>query len=105
MSTIRCAIIGFGYWGPNLVRNFANVAGCQVHTVADLSQDRLAVAQSLYPTIHTTTQIQEVIEHPDIDCVIIATPVFTHFELAKKALNAGKHVLLEKPTPWRMPTN
>jgi predicted dehydrogenase len=97
MSTIRCAIIGFGYWGPNLVRNFANVADCQVHTVADLSQDRLAVAQSLYPTINTTTQIQEVIDHPDIDCVVIATPVFTHFELAKKALNAGKHVLLEKP--------
>ena len=97
MSQVNCAIIGFGYWGPNLVRNFAAAADCHVHTVADLSTERLAAATRLYPGLHTSTDIDAVIHDTAIDCVVIATPVFTHFDLAKKALNAGKHVLLEKP--------
>jgi predicted dehydrogenase len=97
MSQVNCAIIGFGYWGPNLVRNFAAAADCHVHTVADLSPERLAAATRLYPGLHTSSDIDAVINDTAIDCVVIATPVFTHFDLAKKALNAGKHVLLEKP--------
>jgi predicted dehydrogenase len=97
MSQVNCAIIGFGYWGPNLVRNFAAAADCHVHTIADLSPERLAAATRLYPGLHTSSDIDAVINDTAIDCVVIATPVFTHFDLAKKALNAGKHVLLEKP--------
>lgn len=97
MSQVNCAIIGYGYWGPNLVRNFSATQDCRVHTVADLSQDRLNAALKAYPHLNTSTDINSVIEDHSIDCVVIATPVFTHFELAKKALLAGKHVLLEKP--------
>ena len=97
MGQVNCAIIGYGYWGPNLVRNFAATPDCHVHTVADLSQDRLNAALKAYPNLNTSTDISSVIQDPAIDCVVIATPVFTHFELVKKALLAGKHVLLEKP--------
>jgi len=97
MSQIKCAIIGYGYWGPNLVRNFSSTPQCEVAIVADLSADRLNAVSKVYPNIKTTTDIHDAINDPQIDCVVIATPVFTHFELAKKALLAGKHVLLEKP--------
>jgi len=94
---INCAIIGYGYWGPNLVRNFSTTENSTVHTVADLRPERLAVVTKSYPNINVTTDIDSIWSNAEIDAVIIATPVFTHFELAKKALNAGKHVLLEKP--------
>lgn len=94
---IHCAIIGYGYWGPNLVRNFATAPNASVHTVVDLRPERLALASKVYPNIHVSSDIDAIWTNPEIDAVIIATPVFTHFELAKKALLAGKHVLLEKP--------
>ncbi len=94
---VNCAIIGYGYWGPNLVRNFSSITDVSVHTVADLRPERLAVVSKAYPSVNTTADIDSVFSNPDIDAVIIATPVFTHFPLAKKALEAGKHVLLEKP--------
>lgn len=94
---IKCAIIGYGYWGPNLVRNFAATPNTLVHTVADLRPERLALVSKAYPSIQVTSDIDSLWSNPEIDAVIIATPVFTHFELARKALKAGKHVLLEKP--------
>lgn len=94
---INCAIIGYGYWGPNLVRNFSSVPGSNVHTVVDLRAERLSVVSKAYPSIHTTSDIDSIWNNTEIDAVIIATPVFTHFDLAKKALSSGKHVLLEKP--------
>jgi predicted dehydrogenase len=94
---INCAIIGYGYWGPNLVRNFSVTANSSVQVVADLRPERLAVVSKSYPNIRVTSDIDSIWTDSSIDAVIIATPVFTHFELAKKALNAGKHVLLEKP--------
>lgn len=94
---VNCAIIGYGYWGPNLVRNFSSIADVSVHTVADLRQERLSLVSKTYPNIHVTTDIDSVFANPAIDAVIIATPVFTHFPLAKAALETGKHVLLEKP--------
>ncbi len=94
---VNCAIIGYGYWGPNLVRNFSSIADVTVHTVADLRQERLTLVSKAYPNIHVTTDIDSVFTNPAIDAVIIATPVFTHFPLAKAALEIGKHVLLEKP--------
>lgn len=94
---VKVAVIGFGYWGPNMVRNFNAQINGQVLYVADFRKERLEVAQRLYPSVKTTTSPDEAILDSKVDAVVIATPVFTHFELAKKALEAGKHVLLEKP--------
>ncbi|MBL0315160.1 MAG: Gfo/Idh/MocA family oxidoreductase [Flavobacteriales bacterium] len=94
---INCAIIGYGYWGPNLVRNFSATPNATVKLVADLRQERLNLVKKNYPTVEVTTDIDSIWSDNSIDAVIIATPVFTHFELAQKALNSGKHVLLEKP--------
>ncbi len=94
---IRVGVIGYGYWGPNLVRNFADAAGSQVTMVSDLSADRLAKAARRYPAVRVTRDHRELIEHTTVDLVVIATPVSTHFDLAMQALRAGKHVLVEKP--------
>lgn len=93
---INLAIIGFGYWGPNMVRNFNSHPDAKVKYVVDLSDDRLNKAKALYPSI-TTTKSANDIDETEIEAVVIATPVFTHFELAKHFLQKGKHVLLEKP--------
>lgn len=94
---IKIAIIGYGYWGPNLVRNFNNTKNCQVTHLADLREEVLKKAQRLYPTLQVIKSADEVINNPGIDAVVIATPVNTHYELAKKALHNDKHVLIEKP--------
>jgi predicted dehydrogenase len=94
---INVGIIGYGYWGPNLVRNFSGVKNCKVNMVSDFRSERLAIVQNTYPSVNVTTNPEDILLSPEIDAVIIATPVFTHFELAKKALENGKHVLLEKP--------
>jgi predicted dehydrogenase len=94
---MNIGVIGYGYWGPNLVRNFAEVRGANVAMVADMNPDQLARVNSRYPAIVTTTDIQQLIDSPTIDAVAIATPVSTHFQLAMNALKAGKHVLVEKP--------
>lgn len=94
---VNVAIIGYGYWGPNLVRNFNSLAEAKVKKVVDLTPQRLAAVKSLYPNIETSSSVEELWSDSTIDAVVIATPVFTHFELAKKALLAGKHVLIEKP--------
>jgi len=94
---IKIGIIGYGYWGPNLVRNFSGVSNCAVQYVSDFRQERLNVVSKAYPSIKTTTDPDEIINSKDVDAVVIATPVFTHYPLAKKALENGKHVLLEKP--------
>lgn len=94
---INTGIIGYGYWGPNLVRNFFAVNGCSVKTVADLSSARLQELRKIYPTIKVVNDGNEIIHDHEIDAVIIATPVCTHFKLAHKALSEGKHVLIEKP--------
>ncbi|MFO0359304.1 MAG: Gfo/Idh/MocA family protein [Flavobacteriales bacterium] len=94
---INVVIIGFGYWGPNLVRNFSSIPDVRVKLVVDLRPERLQVARANYPQIETSTDIDSIWKDPEVDAVVVATPVFTHFELAKKALESGKHVLLEKP--------
>lgn len=94
---INIGVIGYGYWGPNLVRNFSDVPGARVAMVSDLRQDRLAQVQRRYPSIKVTTRHQDLFEDSSVDAVAIATPVSTHFELAVRALRAGKHVLVEKP--------
>jgi len=94
---IRIAIVGYGYWGPNLVRNFAGISDARVSKVVDLRPERLEIARKAYPTVETSTDIDSLWTDTAIDAVVIATPVFTHYPLAKKALMSGKHVLIEKP--------
>jgi predicted dehydrogenase len=94
---IRVGVIGYGYWGPNLVRNFMTAPGSVVARVCDLREERLSPLQKLYPSLKTCTDATELIEDPQIDAVVIATPVSSHFDLAASALRAGKHVLVEKP--------
>ncbi|QHT68834.1 Gfo/Idh/MocA family oxidoreductase [Rhodocytophaga rosea] len=94
---VKIAIIGYGYWGKNLVRNFFSLPHCTLYTVADADPKRLQSLKSLYPGLNSTSDIESIFKNPEIDAVVIATPVFTHYTLAKKALLAGKHVLVEKP--------
>jgi predicted dehydrogenase len=94
---IKVGIIGYGYWGPNLVRNFFIQKHCTVKAVADSRPIRLEYLKQLYPSINAVHDAYEIINDPEIDAIIIATPVFSHFELAQKALQKGKHILLEKP--------
>jgi predicted dehydrogenase len=94
---IKIAVVGFGYWGPNLVRNFNAVAGCTVGTVCDADARRLEHLKSLYPNIETTSRFETIIQDPEIGAVVIATPVRFHFEMAQKSLEAGKHTFIEKP--------
>jgi predicted dehydrogenase len=94
---LNVGVIGCGYWGPNLVRNFSQLTECDVLSIADLSEDRLAHLKTLYPGIGITTDYSAVINDPEIDAVAIATPVHTHYKFASEAILAGKHVFVEKP--------
>jgi predicted dehydrogenase len=94
---IGVAVIGYGYWGPNLVRNLAEIPNTQLRTVCDLKKERLASVRSRYPGIAATDRFDEVLADPDISAVAIATPVCSHYRLAMSALMAGKHVFIEKP--------
>jgi predicted dehydrogenase len=94
---IRVGVIGYGYWGPNLVRNFSEAPGCEVAAVSDLSEDRLRAVSGRYPAVRTSTDFHSLLADASIDAIVIATPVSSHFPLAMEALQAGKHVLVEKP--------
>jgi predicted dehydrogenase len=94
---IRIGVIGCGYWGPNLIRNFSHLKGSDVLICSDLSEERLAHMRSLYPKLETTTDYRRVLARQDVDAVVVATPPETHFKLTTEALRAGKHVFVEKP--------
>ncbi|MEY2792131.1 MAG: hypothetical protein RJA76_123 [Bacteroidota bacterium] len=94
---IKIGIIGYGYWGINLLRNFLHTANCTVTSLCDARQERLDKALSVEKNLQTYTDVDDFLAHAPIDAVVIATPVFLHYALAKKALLAGKHVLVEKP--------
>lgn len=94
---IGVGIIGFGYWGPNLVRNFFQTKGAQVRVVCDARPGRLETAAAGYPSVRVTTDPMDCINDPAVDAVAVATPVSSHYDLALAALRAGKHVLVEKP--------
>jgi predicted dehydrogenase len=96
-GVVRVGVIGYGYWGPNIVRNLHSLEGCEVVAVCDKSTNALARAQKTYPGVQMTTDFGDVLKCPDIDAVAVITPVWTHYELAKKALENGKHVFVEKP--------
>ena len=94
---IKIGVIGYGYWGPNLVRTFAEAQNGTIAAVSDLDPKKLATVNKRYPAVKTTNDFQELLRNPEIDAIAIATPVSTHFEFAMAALKAGKHVWLEKP--------
>lgn len=94
---IRIGIIGYGYWGPNLARNLAETPGATVAKIADLDANKRALVRRRYPGVDTTADFRALIADPTVDAVVIATPVRSHFEIAMAALQAGKHVWLEKP--------
>ena len=94
---IKVAVIGYGYWGPNLVRNFAEAEGASLAAIADLDEAKLNLVARRFPDLHTTRHFQDLIQDPAIDAIAVATPVSTHFELGMAALRAGKHLWLEKP--------
>ena len=96
-SVIKIGVIGYGYWGPNLVRNMFEVPDTSVVAVSDMRWDRLRHVSSRYPSLFVSTDYRNLIDDPDIDAIAIATPVHAHYELALEALQAGKHVFIEKP--------
>jgi predicted dehydrogenase len=94
---INVGVIGYGYWGPNLVRNLVECPGATMKVVCDMKPERLAQVERRYPGLRTTTSASDLIDDPQVDAVVIATPVKHHFDFALTALRAGKHVLVEKP--------
>jgi len=96
-SDISIAVVGCGYWGPNLIRNFRSLQGCELKVICDLDRNRLAHLKSLYPEVRTETDFEQVFDHDKIDALVIATPVHSHYRLAKAGLEKGKHVFIEKP--------
>ena len=97
MQCVGIAVIGCGYWGPNLIRNFSEEPRAQMRWVCDLDEYKLETIRRRYTSVRTTTHLEEVLADREVDAVAIATPVHTHHRLARAALQAGKHVLVEKP--------
>lgn len=97
MNPVRVAVVGLGYWGPNLVRNLYELPSAEVALVCDQSPEAVGQVSKRYPGIRSTTSFAEALDDPDIDAVVLATPIGTHFDLARAALEAGKHTLVEKP--------
>ncbi|MBE7415052.1 MAG: Gfo/Idh/MocA family oxidoreductase, partial [Deltaproteobacteria bacterium] len=94
---LKVGVIGYGYWGPNIVRNFNSIDGACVAAVCDKNRGSLARAVKNCPGITATTDSRDIVTSPDIDVVTVITPVSTHYELARAALLNGKHVFVEKP--------
>src|SRR6266571_368696 len=97
MRRLNVALVGLGYWGPNLARNFAALVETQLHTLCDMQPDRLARFARQYPGAKARSDFQAVLADPEVDAVVVATPAASHFDLASAALRAGKHVMVEKP--------
>src|SRR5690349_19466899 len=94
---VNMGVIGCGYWGPNLVRNFRSLADCRVKAICDINPQRLKHLKALYPEIQGMLEWEQIVNLPDLDAVAIATPVRHHHEMAKASLTAGKHTFIEKP--------
>ena len=96
-NTLKTGVVGCGYWGPNLVRNLSQAEDCKLKMLCDVSEARLNHMRRLYPEVATTQRFENLLEDPQLDAVIIATPVRFHYDMAKAALSVGKHVFIEKP--------
>lgn len=95
--SVNVGVVGCGYWGPNLIRNFFENRDVRLKYVCDLVPEKLEKIGQRYPTVKLTDKFTDMINDSEVDAIVIATPVHTHFPLAKQALEAGKHVLVEKP--------
>jgi predicted dehydrogenase len=96
-DTVRVGLVGLGYWGPNLARNFDDLPGVSLAWLCDSDQERRGAVAERFPEARTTADLGELLDDPDLDAIVIATPVVTHHALSKRALEAGKHVFVEKP--------
>ena len=96
-NTLKLGVVGCGYWGPNLVRNLRQAPDCHLKTLCDTSEQRLAHMRRLHPEVATTHQFSDLLQDPELNAIVVATPVRFHYEMAKAALSAGKHVFIEKP--------
>src|SRR5262249_5160374 len=96
-NSIKIAAVGYGYWGPNIVRNVMETPGLELWGLCELNAERTAKFSARYPGVRTSTSFEEVLADPSVDAVSIATPPATHYPLVKQALEAGKHALVEKP--------
>jgi predicted dehydrogenase len=96
-DVVRFGVIGYGYWGPNIVRNLSSLDNCQLVAICDSNPAALKRAGRLYPGVTLTADAEDLLRSPEIDAIAVITPVWTHFELAKAALENGKHVFVEKP--------
>lgn len=94
---IKIAVAGYGYWGPNLVRNINDSKGACVVSCCDANEERLVQVKAKYPLVTTTSNYDDLVNDPQVDAIAISTPVATHYDFARKAMEHGKHVLLEKP--------
>jgi predicted dehydrogenase len=94
---INLGLIGYGYWGPRIARNFQSVPGCTLSTICDKSPDQLSRARQAFPGVEVTSDASSILTSSSIDAVAVVTPVWTHFDLAKAAIANGKHVFVEKP--------
>ncbi len=94
---VNLAVVGAGYWGPNLIRNFNSISEANLQMICDLDQARLDTISKKYPDIETTTKYEKVLANPDIEAVVVATPAESHCRVAAAALSSGKHVFVEKP--------
>lgn len=97
MQKLNVAVVGCGYWGPNLIRNFNQIPDCSMKACCDLDEKKLQRMMTLYPGIETTSNLEDILNDPTIDAVAIATPVYTHGTIGKRCLQQNKHVLIEKP--------
>ncbi len=97
MQKLNVAVVGFGYWGPNLARNFYQMSDARLHTVCDLDEVKRQKVSGMYPDINVTDSFEEILGNDDIEAVVVATPVSTHAPLGVKVLEAGKHLFVEKP--------
>jgi predicted dehydrogenase len=95
--SIKIGVVGAGYWGPNIIRNFYQIPNCEMAVCCDQDPKRLSHMSSLYPGMKTTTDYDELVNDPSLDAIAVCTHVSAHYPLAKKALQAGKHILVEKP--------
>ena len=94
---VQVGVVGYGYWGPNLVRNLIELPDCRVGAICDRREDRLELAARRCPSARVTSDVESLIKDTSLDIIVVATPVTTHYEIAKAALRGGKHVLVEKP--------
>lgn len=96
-NPLKVGVVGCGYWGPNLIRNFRMLSDCQLKMVCDLSEERLKHMRSLYPEVETTSDYKHMLNGAGLDVIVVATSVKWHYSMAKAALEAGKHTFIEKP--------